>query len=135
MHDLKHTRDSAAQKILVTFLTVTGLLFVGRIYFFLDFLPTNFWEHNSVLEVFLVFLSAFRFDISVASGLMLFPALGALLLIPFSIMNGRIWQNILNFFCQTMLYTTILSIIVSHYYYYYYLDHFNVFFWEFWENW
>ena len=135
MHDLKNTRGSAVQKILVTFLTLTGLLLVGRIYFFLDFLPTNFWEHNSIAEVFFVFLSAFRFDISVASGLMLFPALGALLLLPFSIMEGRIWQNILKFFCQTMLYATTLSIIVSHYYYYYYHDHFNVFFWEFWENW
>ena len=117
MHDLKHTRDSTAQKILVTFLTLTGLFLVGRIYFFLDFLPTNFWAHNSVAEVFLVFLSAFRFDISAASGLMLFPALGTLLLLPFSIMDGRIWQNILKFFCQTMLYATMLSIIVSHYYY------------------
>ena len=135
MYDLKHARDSAAQKILVTFLTLTGLFLVGRIYFFLYFLPTNFWRHNSVAEVFLVFLSAFRFDISVASGLILFPALGTLLLLPFSIMDGRIWQNILKFFCQTMLYATMLSIIVSHYYYYYYHDHFNVFFWEFWENW
>ena len=135
MYDLKHTRDSAAQKLLVTFLTLTGLMLVGRIYFFLDFLPTNFWGHNSVAEVFSVFLSAFRFDISVASGLIFFPAVGTLLLFPFSINNGRIWQNILTFFCQTILYVTLLSIVVSHYYYYYYNVHFNVFFWEFWENW
>ena len=116
MHDIKHARESIAQKLLVTFLTLTGLLLVGRIYFFLDFLPTNFWGHNSVAEVFSVFLSAFRFDISVASGLIFFPAVGTLLLFPFSINNGRIWQNILTLFCQTMLYATLLSIVVSHYY-------------------
>ncbi len=135
MHDIKYAREPAALKILVTFLTLTGLLLVGKIYFFLEYLPTNFWKTNSVAEVLLVFLSAFRFDISVASGLILFPATGTLLLLPFSINKGIIWQKILSVYCQTMLYATLLSIIVSHYYYYYYNDHFNVFFWEFWENW
>ena len=60
MHDIKYAREPAALKILVTFLTLTGLLLVGKIYFFLEYLPTNFWKTNSVAEVLLVFLSAFR---------------------------------------------------------------------------
>ena len=127
--------ESSIQKLLVSFFTLIWLLLAGRIYFFLDFLPTDFWEKTSLLEVVLVFFSATRFDVSLASAVIFFPVLGILFLVPFSIRAGEIWKVIFNWYIQICLYITVLFIIVSHYFFYYYHDHFNSFFWEFWDNW
>jgi phosphoglycerol transferase MdoB-like AlkP superfamily enzyme len=111
------------------------LLLAGRIFFFLDYLPTDFWGKASWFEVILVFLSATRFDVSTASAVILLPVLGTLLLLPFSKSLRKLWRMITHWYSQICLYTTVLIIIVSHYFFYYYQDHFNSFFWEFWDNW
>ena len=111
------------------------MLLAGRIFFFLDYLPTDFWGKASWFEVMLVFLSATRFDVSTASAVILLPVLGTLLLLPFSKSLRKLWRMITHWYSQICLYTTVLIIIVSHYFFYYYQDHFNSFFWEFWDNW
>ena len=126
---------SSIQKLLVSFLTLMGLLLTGRIYFFLDFAPTGFWEETTWLEIVLVFLSATRFDMSLASVVIFFPVIGTLFLVPFSKRTGEIWEIICKWYIRVFLYVTVLFSIVSHYFFYYYHEHFNSFFWEFWENW
>ena len=58
---------SSIQRLFITFLSIIVLLLAGRIFFFLDYLPTDFWGKASWFEVMLVFLSATRFDVSTAS--------------------------------------------------------------------
>jgi phosphoglycerol transferase MdoB-like AlkP superfamily enzyme len=126
---------SSIQRLFITFLSIIVLLLTGRIFFFLDYLPTDFWGKASWFEVILVFLSATRFDVSTASAVILLPVLGTLLLMPFSKSLRKPWRMITHWYSQICLYTTVLIIIVSHYFFYYYQDHFNSFFWEFWDNW
>jgi len=126
---------SSIQRLFITFLSIIVLLLAGRIFFFLDYLPTDFWGKVSWFEVMLVFLSATRFDVSTASAVILLPVLGTLLLLPFSKSLRKLWRMITHWYSQICLYTTVLIIIVSHYFFYYYQDHFNSFFWEFWDNW
>ena len=126
---------SSIQRLFITFLSIIVLLLAGRIFFFLDYLPTDFWGKASWFEVMLVFLSATRFDVSTASAVILLPVLGTLLLLPFSKSLRKLWRMITHWYSQICLYTTVLIIIVSHYFFYYYQDHFNSFFWEFWDNW
>ena len=126
---------SSIQRLFITFLSIIVLLLVGRIFFFLDYLPTDFWGKASWFEVMLVFLSATRFDVSTASAVILLPVLGTLLLLPFPKGLRKLWRMITHWYSQICLYTTVLIIIVSHYFFYYYQDHFNSFFWEFWDNW
>ena len=126
---------SSIQRLFITFLSIIVLLFAGRVFFFLDYLPTDFWGKVSWFEAMLVFLSATRFDVSTASAVILLPVLGTLLLLPFSKSLRKLWRMITHWYSQICLYTTVLIIIVSHYFFYYYQDHFNSFFWEFWDNW
>jgi phosphoglycerol transferase MdoB-like AlkP superfamily enzyme len=126
---------SSIQRLFVTFFSIIVLLLAGRIFFFLDYLPTDFWGKASWFEVILVFLSATRFDVSTASAVIFIPVLGTLLLLPFSKSLRKHWRMITHWYSQICLYTTVLIIIVSHYFFYYSQDHFNSFFWEFWDNW
>jgi hypothetical protein len=126
---------SSIQRLFITFLSIIVLLLAGRIFFFLDYLPTDFWEKASWFDVILVFLSATRFDVSTASTVILLPVLGTLLLLPFSKSLRKPWRMITHWYSQICLYTTVLLIIMSHYYFYYYQDNFNSYFWSFWDNW
>ena len=108
---------SSIQKLLVSFLTLMGLLLTGRIYFFLDFAPTGFWEETTWLEIVLVFLSATRFDMSLASVVIFFPVIGTLFLVPFSKRTGEIWEIICKWYIRVFLYVTVLFSIVSHYFF------------------
>ena len=123
------------QKLLVALLSLMGILFLGRIYFFLYFMPSDFLQNISWLEVVHVFLSAFRYDLSVSSALLLFPIMGTLFIIPFSKKITDTWDNVCFWYTEICLYFSSIFILVSHYFYYYYNDHFNIFFWEFWEDW
>ena len=126
---------SSIQRLLITFLSIIVLLLAGRFIFFIDYLPTNFWGESSWFEVLFVFLSATRFDVSTASAIILIPALGTLLLLPFSKSLSKPWETITQWYSQICLYITVLIIVVSHYFFYYYQDNFNSYFWSFWDNW
>ena len=110
---------SSIQRLFVTFFSIIVLLLAGRIFFFLDYLPTDFWGKASWFEVILVFLSATRFDVSTASAVIFIPVLGTLLLLPFSKSLRKHWRMITHWYSQICLYTTVLLIIISHYYFYY----------------
>ena len=126
---------SSIQRLFITFLSIIVLLLAGRIFFFLDYLPTDFWEKASWFDVISVFLSSTRFDVSTASTVILLPVLGTLLLLPFSKSLRKPWRMITHWYSQICLCTTVLLIIMSHYYFYYYQDNFNSYLWEFGDNW
>jgi len=111
------------------------LLFsLGRLYYAIDYGSVLLQEPFTTAELTGVFVSAIRFDISVAT--MLITPLALLAAITeFLGRRGekifehitRIWVSLASVFC-------IVLILVDHYFYIYFKDHFNVFFWEFWEN-
>ena len=131
---MEHCKFSI-QNILISFFTLIGLFLVARIFFLLDFMSNDFLERESWVEVLLVFLSATRFDISLASSIIFIPTMGLIILIPFSKRSVDIWSIISFYFLKISTYLVVFLIIVSHYYFYYYQSHFNIYFWEFWENW
>ncbi len=122
------------KEILVSWFTLVILFSIGRFYFFFDFFEPHFFEKTSLGETVQVFLLAMRFDSSIASLLLAFPLLAAMLLlfIKKSLLTrwtlGRYWKYF-------VIVSSTLLIIVEHFFFDYYQDHFNVFFWEFWMNW
>ena len=126
---------SSIQEFFVSFLSIIALFLSGRIYFFLDFMPPDFWSKTSWIEILIVFFSAMRFDISIASILLFLPVFLTLFIVPFSKKIGQSFFILCLWYIKIFLYISVILILVSHYFFYYYQDQFNIFFWEFWENW
>jgi phosphoglycerol transferase MdoB-like AlkP superfamily enzyme len=111
------------------------LFTIGRLYYAIDYRSILFQEPFTVSELFGVFVSAIRFDISVSTMLIVPVALlagytefiGSNRLVKRFEAFARAWIVIAASFC-------IALVLVDHYFYIYFKDHFNVFFWEFWEN-
>ena len=126
---------SLTNKLLISFIQILGLFLAGRIYFFFDYLPSDFWSQTTLTEVINVFFSATRFDFSITSTIIIIPVLVSILAFPFSKLVGYHLIIFWNFYLRICLCITLFFIVVSHYYFYYYQVHFNSFFWEFWDNW
>ena len=128
-------REELIKKYLSSFLCLMILFLIGRIYFFIYFMPDDLLIRTPIDHIAHVFFSSTRFDLSVTSGLFFIPVIGTIVFLQFSKKSGKIFGRICLLYIQICLYVSAFLILLSHYYFYYYGDHFNIFFWEFWENW
>ena len=113
-------------------LALLVLFSAGRVFYLTDYksvLNSYPWEASDLV---LTFLSSLRFDFSVATALNL-PVL-MLSFLPLLLLRTGFIRYFLRFYSYLVLSLSLLVIVSDHYYYLYFKDHFNNFFWEFWEN-
>jgi len=112
------------------------LLFsLGRFFYLIDYFNVLEQHRYTIGELIYVLLSSMRFDFSISTFLILplviFSFLGVF------IKNSRLLERVVLFYKLygwVALSIALLGIVADHFYYIYFKDHFNVFFWEMWEN-
>ncbi len=111
-----------------TFLLWLGLVLLftlGRAFYLFDYRLVLAAEPFHAKEIVHAFVSSWRFDGSVAAYLLAPLAVVAL--------TGGARRVFLIYGCAVFVLAWI-TVMVDHYFYLYFKDHFNVFFWEFFEN-
>lgn len=119
-------------------LCLLALFFFGRLFYLVAYRGALAAEPWTTKELVAALASAFRFDASV-SALLLAPS--AIVAIIFTVRpvgstspSTRWVHRGLRGWGSLVAVLAWLTVIVDHYFYLYFHDHFNVFFWEFFEN-
>ncbi len=112
-----------------------GLMFIfacGRLFYLWDYRSMLQQDQYRSSELLMALLSATRFDISASVYAMLPAILGTLCGAAF-LSTARLLRFLKNY-TLTLYVISWLFIVSDHYFYVYFRDHFNAFFWEFWED-
>ena len=121
------TDASHASRTLLFFATLVLLFGVGRVLFTLSHLPQLAAQPWTARDLSVGFARGLRFDAFVA----------AHLAVPYLLLFWSRRANV-HFVRNSAVATTVVVLwsltVADRYYYDYYHDHFNVFFWEFWDN-
>jgi phosphoglycerol transferase MdoB-like AlkP superfamily enzyme len=112
------------------------LFFVGRLFYLFDYYAILISEPYSVSEIFKILVSASRFDSSIAATFFapLFLITAATPLFAKIDKAKKYFCFVFFIYACSIFFISWLTILADHYFYVYFKDHFNVFFWEFWEN-
>jgi|GEM_PF-1537520 len=115
------------------------LFVAARCYYLIFYRNVLTAERYATFDLPLAMISAVRFDSVVATHLVLPCLLIVLVAFVFSpILKGDRWLWRVQRFVQTLALILGFGVwamaVADHFFYIYFRDHFNVFFWEFWEN-
>lgn len=112
---------------------LVGIFVLARVYYLMDYWNVLIQQEYLPLDLLKALFSALRFDSSMAAAIS-----SPLFILSFiQLLKGNsnsLFVRLSRYYMNIASPLAVLVLIVDHFYFLYFSDHFNFFFWEFWED-